>query len=70
MAPSQRAPPWAPVRRACALAAVLLSAVATTPLASHVREGKGEAYHDGHLRYRAAQPYAEGSCGFPQVIRH
>jgi len=49
------------------LTGVLLATGATTSAASHVREGKDIAYHDGNLRYRAAQPYAEGSCGFPQV---
>ena len=54
-------------RYSYAITGVLMAAGATTSAASHVREGKDVAYHDGNLRYRAAQPYDEGSCGFPQV---
>ena len=28
-------------------------------------QGKEVPWHDGHLRYGASQPYAEGSCGMP-----
>jgi hypothetical protein len=35
-------------------------------IASHVRQGKPTYLHDGHLRYGAAQPYVENTCGFPQ----
>lgn len=33
---------------------------------SHVRQGKENHLHDGHLRYGSAQPYVEHTCGFPQ----
>mmetsp|Transcript_62422 Transcript_62422/g.125044 ORF Transcript_62422/g.125044 Transcript_62422/m.125044 type:complete len:231 (-) Transcript_62422:140-832(-) len=31
----------------------------------HTQQGKDVWFHDGHLRYGAAQPLAEGSCGLP-----
>jgi hypothetical protein len=28
-------------------------------------QGKDQWFHDGHLRYGAAQPLIEGTCGLP-----